>query len=375
MTDDERIERDLHATLSRRDPGPAPERLRARVAEVPMQRRTGRPWLHTLIGVARPVAATIATAAAIVVGILIVSVVRPGPGPSAGQSPVPGPIGAGSGPDLGTVGAPPAIPVDVAVVGLLVVLLIVFWNVESMLVSRARNPLRSVASTGRRRMSDRVPRRWWYVGITLALLLGGSASVSDAKLGLGSMFQASLVHLEGLGQVATSLGTGSGEAAFFRYVPGSTVTVVQAVRNTGHLPVTILGVGETMTGVEPRLFAPQDPSASVDVDTMPTYRFAPIELAPGQERPIAFVFHVAACPGVTAPSSEPSPDVSGDYVPPTTGEAGAFMSFDRIDLDYSVLGLARETAVPFFETVVIRSQPAVVCTLDQEWDRPSPSAP
>ena len=128
-----------------------------------------------------------------------------------------------------------------------------------------------------------------------------------------------------------------------------------------------------MTGVEPRLFVPLDPSAPLDVDTMPTYRFAPIELAPGQERPIAFVFHIAACPGVVAPSSEPSPDLSGGYVPPT-GE-GAFTSIDRVDLDYSVLGVARETAVPFFETVVIRSPISVVCTLDQEWDRPSPSAP
>ncbi|HEX7472748.1 MAG TPA: hypothetical protein VF323_06680, partial [Candidatus Limnocylindrales bacterium] len=98
------------------------------------------------------------------------------------------------------------------------------------------------------------------------------------------------------------------------------------------------------------------------------------ELAPGQERPIAFVLHVAACPGVPVPSSEPSPDLSGDYVPPT-GEGGASMSFDRIDLDYSVLGLARETSVRLFETVVIRSPISAVCTLDQEWDRPSPSAP
>ncbi|HEX7471458.1 MAG TPA: hypothetical protein VF323_00110, partial [Candidatus Limnocylindrales bacterium] len=213
MTDDERIEHDLQEVLSRRDPGPAPERLRARVADVSLVPRPGRPWFLRLVGVARPLAATVVTAAAIVVGILIVSVVRPGPGPSAGRSLGPGSIGAGSGPDLGTVGAPPAIPVVVATVGLLVVLLIVFWNVESTLVSRARDPRRRATSTGRRRMSDRIPRRWWYVGITLALLMGGSAIVSDAKLGLGGMFQASVVHLEGLGQVATSLGTGSGEAA------------------------------------------------------------------------------------------------------------------------------------------------------------------
>lgn len=372
MTDDDRVDVGLRQALAARDPGPAPERLRARLADVPLAPRRGRWWLPPLIGVLRPVVAAIATAAALIVGILVVSVVRPALGPSGVPSPGPGAAVPSSAPDLGVVGPPLALPVPLTEVTLVLLLLVLYRVVDGALErATVRDGVDGRRRQGMRRLADRVPRRVLFLGLTLALLAGGGVVLKDATLAQGGMFQASLVHLEGMGQVPPSH-AGHGDAAYFRYVPGGTVTVVEAVENAGHLPITIIGVMAGTPGIELRLFSRDDPSTTADVDIVPTYAFAPIEIGPGQERKIAIVFHIAQCPGVPVPSSEPSPDLSGDYVPPV-GDGWASVDFDGVDLDYSVLGLAQTARVPFFATVIIRSPNGSICDLDQGWGRPSPS--
>ncbi len=322
----------------------------------------------------RPVAATIATTAAVIAGILIVSAVRPGAGPSVLPSSGPGTTLPDRVPDLQAVGPPLALPVPMAELAVVFLLLILYRLID---VAAERATVRGEAEghrQGVRRIADRTPRRLLFVAVTLAVLAGGGLVLQGTALVESSYFSASPVHLEGMGPVPVQVDrSGCCGAAFFRYVPGGTVSVVQVVRNSGHLPMTITGVSSGTLGIELRLFAPIDPAYSVDT-AGPTYPFEPIELGPSEERALDIVFHLASCPGIPSPSVEPTPDLSGDYVPPI-GDGWASVNFDGVDLDYSVLGVAQEAHVRFFSVVIVRSPNGTICGLDQDRGRPSPPAP
>ncbi|HTC86004.1 MAG TPA: hypothetical protein VK656_04840, partial [Candidatus Acidoferrum sp.] len=114
MTDDEQLETRLRDVLAARDPGlPAPRELHDRVAEVPRADLPGSPIQAMAL---RAVAAVMATAAAVVVGILGVAALR-----NVGRPlvlPSPGSGGAStSSPDLHFAGFVVAFPI-VLVIGL-----------------------------------------------------------------------------------------------------------------------------------------------------------------------------------------------------------------------------------------------------------------
>lgn len=362
MTDDERFDA-LRRAYEERDPGPAPAGLRARVAAIPSHEPARPSWLGTLVGVARPALAATMTVAALLVGILIVSVVRPsgtapvGPGSSAQ------PGGTLPGLDLATVGAPLGLSIGWTVLGVLFALLVAWAAVEL----HVGMPSGAPSAPGRFR--TRRARGLLFVVLAVPILVLGQVIRNDASLAQGGFFEASLVHLEGMGTILSATGQRN-QAAYFRFTSGGTITFVQAVRNDGRLPITVTGVTGADMGFELRLWAVHDPSGPLDVDTMPNYPFAPFQLAPGAEREIVVVIHLAPCPGIVVPSPEPSPDLSGDYVP-----AAPFSTedFSSLGLTYSVLGFAREVDVPLFATIASRSSTESVCGTDPAWTIPAPS--
>jgi hypothetical protein len=207
------------------------------------------------------------------------------------------------------------------------------------------------------------------VGVAVPILALGQVIRNDDSLAPGGFFEASLVHLEGMG-IQQPWIRQPRNVAYFRLTSGGTVTFVQSVRNDGRLPITVTGATGADMGFELRLWAVHDTSGPLDVDTMPNYPFAPFQLMPGAEREIVVIVHLAPCPGIVVPSSEPSPDLSGDYEPtvPYTSE-----DFDSIGLTYSVLGFGREIDVPLFAAVKVGSSSGIVCGTDPAWTIPPPS--
>ena len=369
--DDARLEERIRAGLAGRDPGPAPAWLRSRVAAVSTDRQPGRTRLRRLIGAARlPVAATLTLAAGLF-GVLLVSVLRSAATrPGTGPEPTTGPGGPTPGIDLATVAQPLALPIGWTILIGFFGVLIVWAGVEAYL----RTPAGAAMATGRFRRK-RVRALVFVVLVTPILALGRVVQ-GDASLTAGGFFEASLVHLEGMGTRQSPTTNGQQPLAVFRYVPGGTVTFVQSVRNAGRLPITILGGRPGFEDIELRLFAPHDPTGPIDVDTMPTYPFAPFALAPGEEREIVAVAHFLPCPDVPVPSVEPSPDLSGDYVPPSD-PASAVDEIGTLGLAYSVLGFDRDVDVPLFSAVGVHSPTGSLCGGDRYWATPSaaPTAP
>ena len=360
--DDTRFEDRIRDGLATRDPGPATERLRRRVSAVTVAAPVRGARIRRFVGVVRPAVAATLTLAAVLVGILIVSIVRPpgtatvGPG-SSGQ-----PGGTLPGPDLATVGAPLGLSIGWTVLGVLFALLVA-WAAVELYVGM---PSGARSTPGRFRTQR--ARGLLVVILAVPILVLGQVIRTDASLAPGGFFEASLVHLEGMGTILSATGQRD-QAAYFRYVPSGTVTFVQSVRNDGRLPITVTGVTGADMGFELRLWAAHDPSGPLDVDTMPNYPFAPFQLTPGAEREIVVIVHFAPCPGIDVPSPEPSPDLSGDYVP-----AAPFSTenFSSLGLTYSVLGFAREVEVPLFATVAARSPTTFICGTDPAWTIPAP---
>jgi hypothetical protein len=246
--------------------------------------------------------------------------------------------------------------------------LVVWGAVETYL----RAPSGATMATGR--FSRRRVRALVVVGLVAPLLIVGQLVQSDTSLAPGGFFEASLVHLEGMGTRLSPTTGGQDPVAAFRYVPGGTVTFVQSVRNAGRFPITVIGGRSGLDDIELRLFAVHDPTGPIDIDAMPTYPLAPFELAPGEEREIVAVVHYAACPGVPTPSTEPSPDLSGDYhLPIRVGDA--VDELDALGLTYSVLGFEREVDVPLYSAVVVRSPTGSICGGDPYWATPSAAPP
>jgi hypothetical protein len=367
MTDDEGLEERIRTGLAGRDPGPAPAWLRVRVAAVSTEPQPGHTRIRRWTAVARfPVAATLTMAAALF-GVLLVSLLRSAVLRPAGPGSTTGPGSTRLAPDLATVGDPLALPIGWTIFFALVGLLVAWAAVEVYLGT----PGAQIVDLGRLRGKR---ARGVVVALLAApILIFGQVVQRDTSIVQGRFFQASLVHLQGMGtQQGPTLQ--AEPVASFRYVPGGTVTFVQSVRNAGQFPITVTGSRPGSAEVELRLFAVHDASASIDVDATPTYPFAPIALAPGQEREIIAVVHFAPCPGIPVPTLEPSPDLSGYYVPPDLS-ATAIAEIDTLGLTYSVLGFEREVDLPLFSSVVVRSPTGSMCGTDPDWATPSPAAP
>jgi hypothetical protein len=368
VDDETGFEERIRVGLASRDPGSAPARLRDRVGAVTSEVRPRGSRIHRFITVARPAVAATLTLAAVLLGVLIVAVVRPGTRGEGFPEPSAGPGGPTSGPDLATVRDPLALSLGWTVFIALLVLLVAWAAVEVYL----RTP--GAASIRLRRLDRKRARGLVVLALATPILIFGQVVRDDSSLAPGGFFQASLVHLEGMGTTpGTMPGLATGhEAAWYRLISRGTITFVQAVRNAGSWPITLTGTTGADAGFELRLLGVHDPSGPIDVDKMPTYPFAAFELAPGEEREIVVVIHLADCPGNPAPSIEPSPDLSGDYVPQSPY---ATENFASLGLTYSVLGVAREADVRLFATVVARSPDASVCGTDENWANRSPSPP
>ncbi len=356
---DERI----RGALTSRDPGPAPARLHHRVGALTSAAPARSGLMHRFGGIFRPAVAATMTLAAVLLGVLVVSVIRraslvptsPDVSPGAAQ---PNPTGG-----LGAVGDPLALPIGWTVLAALIALLAAWAAVEIYLgtPSAARIELRRL----RRKRA-----RGLLLVLAAPILILGQVVRFDASLTQGGFFEASLVHLEGMGTIPSGTSSHDEPAAWFRNVSGGTVIFVQSVRNGGRLPITVTGGTGANVALELRLFAVHDPSGPIDVDTMPTYPFAPFQLAPGEEREIVGVIHFATCPGSPVPSSEPSPDLSGNFVPSPPYASQTFLS---MGLAYSVLGFAREVDVPLFAAVAVRFPDGSDCGTDPSWANPTAS--
>lgn len=361
IDDEARFEERIRAGLASRDPGSAAARLHARVGVVTSAAPAGSGLFHRFGLVARPAVAATMTLAAVLLGVLVVSVARRASLVPTDPDASPG---AGPGVDLGTVGDPLALPIGLTVFAALVALLAAWAAVEVYLGT----PSATGIELGRLRRKR--ARGLLVLVLAAPILVLGQVLRFDASLTQGGFFEASLVHLEGMGSIPSGTSSRDEPAAWFRNVSGGTVIFVQSVRNGGRLPITVTGGTGADFGLELRLFAPHDPSGPIDVDTMPTFPFAPFQLASGEEREIVVVIHLASCLGSPAPSSEPSPDLSGSYVPPTPY---ASQTFSSVGLAYSVLGFAREVDVPLFAAVAVRSPDGAVCGTDPSWANPTAS--
>jgi hypothetical protein len=361
IDDEARFEERIRGGLASRDPGPAPARLHHRVGALTSTIPARSGLIHRFGGIFRPAVAATMTLAAVLLGVLVVSVIRRASLVPTGPDASPG---AGPAVDLGTVGDPLGLPIGWTVFVALVALLAA-WAVAEVYLGTPSGVGMALGRLRRKRA-----RGLLVLVLAAPILILGQVVRFDASLTQGGFFEASLVHLEGMGSIPSGTSSRDEPAAWFRNVSGGTVVFVQSVRNGGRLPITVTGGTGADFGLELRLFARHDPSGPIDVDIMPTYPFAPFQLAPGEEREIVVAIHLASCPGSPAPSSEPSPDLSGSYVP---SPPYASQTFSSVGLAYSVLGFAREVDVPLFAAVAVRSPDGAVCATDPSWANPTAS--
>lgn len=356
-------DRRLIRALVSRDPGAVPASLRERVAAIPAS-TTGPGRLTRTLLPLRPAATLVGTAAAVLVGFVVISALRASPVSGPGRpNPTPGSAPAQ---DLQNVGFVLAVPIWLVVVTLLVALLAALLAVEPVPGGRVprliERPLPGLGWLARP-----VQRRLGFAVLAGVVLAGGNAASGIDALVRGSTW--SPVHAHYMGSVSGV--DGNRGVAYFRYVPGTTVAFMQTISNQSDLSVTVLGAGGDVSQpwLELRIFRTH--ASDTPLDLTSSVPFAPFTLAAHEEREVLFVVHIAAeCPGgAPVPSPEPTPN-DGDFAPPRQGGS---TSFDAVSLRYSVLGLERASPVEFDPIPVIWSFGDTSCGFDFDWAGPSPS--
>jgi hypothetical protein len=364
-----RLEDRLRGTLAARDPGaPAPTGLRERVAAVPASAsQTTPPFLGRSVHGA---VVLVATAAAIVVGLVGVSALRvaaPSVGsPGGGPGPTPA-----AGVNLSSPGVPAPLTLDGgAVAAVLVSAVILAWFVVEALAAPfwAQRAVPAAAwrfSRGFGWLRLARPRRVVFaIALTAAVALPLAAG-SATRLGEGSAGASSAVDLLG----GRSGFVGQRPALFYAGTPGATISATLSVRNQGWVPLTVLGLDpaevDLDTRYELRRFAVEDPNVLLSPDQATTVAFTPFELGPGEERDLVFVDHLGTCPilggGTPSPgaSASPSPAASlrpsaspdmENYGPPSGATES---SIDSIPIRISTYGFGHTTWIPFAWSLII----------------------
>lgn len=164
-------------------------------------------------------------------------------------------------------------------------------------------------------------------------------AVLNQPLTAGSTFQ--IVP----GSVAvTDLETDSGTVQLLGYVDGATVTINQALANTGQVKLSITGVETSPSPASYAIFSITDARAAVPaslpccgaIDEAATWAasgFKPMQLGPRQEVAVAVRLVMNSCHG-------------------NTGES--YQTVDSINVHYSVLGIPHVQEVFFFEPIGVK---------------------
>ena len=274
MTDDERLERGLRDALAARDLGPPSPELRRRMAVVSIQQAHmgWRGWLRST----RPAGTIGLTAAALVLGLLLVAVVR---APTST-----GPAGPGATPSLAQPGvtAPLArsvIAVDPKVVAGAILAVILFaWLRSEAAASKAPSAVRGAGlfPHGFGWLRKRWLRRLTFGGLLVVFVGVFPVRGGSMTLTTGSFFSAGGAHY--LGRIPGH--AGPRDVVLYRYPPDGKVSFVQAIRNTGPIPITILDGDPARPWMEFRLFAEHAPDTGAVVGETPTFPLVPVEIAP-----------------------------------------------------------------------------------------------
>jgi hypothetical protein len=362
----EQTEREIREWVRGRDAGPAPERLRMRIARVAEAEPTPRWGIRAILRPAYAVTAAVAAAAFLMVAMVVRSVPGPAANPGAsatpsGPSPEPTPIlmpamPNGPWPRTGPV---LAVPLDgpllatVAALALLAALLIVVWiAIITRREARDAEPPTTWSWLGlwaSRRRRTRAARGLAVVlaGVMIAVGCGLLQFAQSTPLTYGSASSGGTLGSR------TGTGNGSGEE-YDPFVPGGQIDMIVDLANWSDLPLTVTSfdeerflreqtAGPFISSVELRLppgaaFACEDSQTTASRCKQP---FHPFELQPRTETVIAFVVHLKDCKSaVPGPTPGPGSNPTTEYLP-TTG----YVTFGDLPFRYSVLGIERETDV------------------------------
>jgi hypothetical protein len=366
MTDDRiqpELEDRLRETLAARDPGgAAPAGLQERIARVSTIRP--RSSLPLVVRSTHTAVALLATAAAIVVGLVGVSALR-----TAG----PGTIGVGGSappsPSAGVAVEPGNLPLPLtldgtAVAAALAIGVVLLWYVAEALAAQPQ------MRVGEQDARWRFPRGLGWLrraGVRRSLFaLALAAAVASpwvvgaaSRLGEGSGAASSSVDLLG---GRTGFG-GQKSILFYSGTPGQTISVTISLHNRGWVPLTVLGLdpGQADAGYELRRFESEDPNILLSPDQASTVPFTPFELAPGEERDVVFVDHLAICPILGAGTPSPSPGKSATQRPSASPDMENYgppngateSSIDTLPIRFSAFGLSETNWVGLAWSLII----------------------
>jgi len=373
----ERTEREIREWIRDRDAGPAPERLRMRVARVAEARPAPRWGIRSLLRPAYAVAGAVAAAALIVVAM----VVRSMPGPAA-----PGASATPSGP------APTATPIDLSAMPngpwprtgpVLAVpldgILLPAIAAAALLAGLAIVVLLGVVTVREARRSD-PPRTWSWLGLWATrsrrtrIARGGAVLLAGILVATGcGLFQlaqgAPLTYGSSFGG-GVSLGyrsaTGAGiDESYYPFVPGGELDLLIDLSNQGELPLTVTSFDEArflaeqpagayISSVELRLppGAASSCGSGEDQRGLCTQPFHPFELPPWRggastqggayaASVLMFIVHMKDCRAIApGPAPDPSSSSRQNYLPATP-----YVTFGELPFRYSYLGAERETDV------------------------------
>jgi len=355
MTNDDELEARLREALVARDPGDsAPDGLRRRVGQVPESRVRPRPLAGG--GWVRGASGLLATAAAVVIGLVAVNALRvSGPG-LQGAGGTPSPTSPGNLTPVVVLAAPPAFDGPTLSTILTTALLLLWLTAWGLATAGRRND----SSTPRQfprglRWLRRARLRSAVFGLAIAAAVAYPLAVGvAARLGSGSAAASSSVGLlggrDGVGRLRPML--------FYAGRSDSTISVAFSVRNSGAVPLTVLGLDPACCrppGEELRRFEHEDPNVAQSADDPATVPFTSFELGPGEERYLVFVDHEASCPGPPAaaapagPRASATPDMNTYEPPATSGQS----SVDSVQLNFSALGIAERVEVPFAWSLIL----------------------
>lgn len=317
MTMDDRLERAIRTELERRAPGPAPARLRARLAAIPNDRR----W---------PLGAVVATAAVLlfVAGGAAIAFLARGSntrGAPGEPSPIGGPAVAGP-PDAPWL---PLLPAAIALVALASIGLLL----RQTNVLEVRPPARADLGLGP------MPRRRRVLGLLALIALILDVLVLAGALlvpGVGFAGGSSGYYPAGFERVAEpEVASGGSRVVYFHWIDGQDFATYFTLRNLLPVPVRLTGWRSDDAGpfrlaalrLPPTMDRAEQDAPSIDE----TVDFRPIELSPGMGVSLVELWRpvcVAMSEGVA--------------------------SRERITLTYDILGLPREEIVEMPAVVAIQ---------------------
>ncbi len=373
----DQIEDEVRTWLRARDAGPAPERLRMRVARV-----AGEPKPRRITALLRATSAV--AGAAVVAALILLAVTLRGPaGPLASSpSPTPAPLSTASpnvlplmpvGPWPRT-GAVLGLPLDgTPLTALACVLFLAALALLAYLARRSFADARRPAGREDYRGGLRAIRspRAWILRLLGAVLV---AILSVVGCDLVQFSQSSPLQYGSAEGVDSTLqlgwrdSAGGSEETYVPFVPGGQLPATLELSNQGDLPLTV-------TSFDTQRFRAEQPAAafisSVELRLPPgatmggfyelgyySEAFHPFELPPHGYTSLVVILHLKACPSVVpGPTPAANASSSGNYLP-TTG----YVTIGELPFRYSILGVERETEVRLNEAIaLVFGSNAVTC--------------